>query len=656
MTGKDKKKKKQKILYLILAVLCFYGICVAGILICYSMLHPGDGKYLLITNPLQIIFYYQGHLMEFGFTCGFYVMLLVSLQVFVLDHKKSYASEVMEITPDIHTPVPAGQGQHGTARWLKKEEFDKTFEHYTLKSGDLKKYGKQRITSGGLVLGKENGKNGGEKIYHETRDRHSVTVGATRSGKTRTSVLETIADLILARENIFAVDMKREVKDYTEDRAKKEGYRCISINYMNPYSSDQYNYLQPIIDAVNYNDLDLAINETWAFVSQMVGEPPENGEKLWNNGEAATMAASVMAVVYDNRDRPEYQNVTNVFYFIVEMCQEYRGGLPLQFYIDSLPEEHPSRILLAATKLAAYKTRSSFYVSAVMTLKLFTLPSVYNMTSASNFRIEELCESDQPTIIYLSLPPRDKTFFPLASLTMRQIYDEIDKAADRQGGRVKRRWNFIADEVGNFTKIPTLPNMLSFGTGKGIRLNLYVQSFAQFDDVYGKEQAQIIRDNCDLLVYLRSPNPETLSEISKKLGVYTVSSYSLSTNQQERMHSSMSRGESISLQKRELLTPDEVERIKRPYTLVCSDTYPAITYAPDLSKWQFNKFFGLGDEEFNLNLRIRKEQELKQKERPKDTKIQLWGVWNTWKRHIDRLIEEEQRRKRMEESKNEKQA
>ncbi len=235
------------------------------------------------------------------------------------------------------------------------------------------------------------------------------------------------------------------------------------------------------------------------------------------------------------------------------MCQEYRGGLPLQFYIDSLPEDHPSRILLAATKLAAYKTRSSFYVSAVMTLKLFTMPSVNSMTSRSSFSIKELCESDQPTIIYLSLPPRDRTFFPLASLTIRQINDEIDKAADRQGGRVKRRWNFIDDEIGNFTKIPTMTNMLSFGTGKGIRHNLYVQSFAQLEEIYGKEQAQIIRDNCDILSYLRSPNPETLSEISKKLSIYTVSSYSLSTNQQERMHSSMSRGESISLQRNQEL-------------------------------------------------------------------------------------------------------
>ena len=91
------------------------------------------------------------------------------------------------------------------------------------------------------------------------------------------------------------------------------------------------NFLEPVIQALCRNDISRAIEETWSLVSQLVGEPPENGEKLWNSGEAATLAASIMAVCYDNQDHPEYQNLTNVFYFITEMCSDYRGALPLQF-------------------------------------------------------------------------------------------------------------------------------------------------------------------------------------------------------------------------------------------------------------------------------------------------------------------------------------
>lgn len=35
---------------------------------------------------------------------------------------------MIEITPEIHTPVPVGQGQHGTAKWLPNEKFDQVFD------------------------------------------------------------------------------------------------------------------------------------------------------------------------------------------------------------------------------------------------------------------------------------------------------------------------------------------------------------------------------------------------------------------------------------------------------------------------------------------------------------------------------------------------
>ena len=38
----------------------------------------------------------------------------------------------MKITDTISTPVPAGQGQCGTAKWLPKKEYDKVFSNYEL--------------------------------------------------------------------------------------------------------------------------------------------------------------------------------------------------------------------------------------------------------------------------------------------------------------------------------------------------------------------------------------------------------------------------------------------------------------------------------------------------------------------------------------------
>lgn len=633
-----------------LSFVILYASAFTAIFLDSTLKNPEQIKF--VTDPVAMKQCISNNEQIRMFTIFFFVLLLLGNITLLVGGKSSFKVDMMEITPEIRTPAPAGQGQHGTAKWLPKEKFDQVFDSDIIDSKKLMQ-GKESFSAGGLVLGKEDiktsifSKRVKEKIYHITKDLHALIIGATRSGKTRCIVIQTIIDLILAGENVVVPDLKGELRDYTEDVAKKYGYEVIGIDFIHPYQSKRRNFLEPVIKALQRNDISRAIEETWSLVSQLVGEPPENGEKLWNNGEAATLAASIMAVCYDNQDHPEYQNLTNVFYFITEMCSDYRGALPLQFYIDSLPEEHPAKILLAATKVAAMRTRSSFYVSAIMTLKLLTIPAINQMTNASDFDIEKLIDEGKKVIIYLGLPARDKTYFPLASLFLRQISDLIDYVADEKyGGRVPVRWNFIDEEMGNFTKITNMRQQTSFGTGKGIRHFMFIQSYAQLDDVYGEKVSQIIQDNADIKIYLRSPNPTTKKKISEDLGNYTTRSYSKSNNTPSgTFRNGGSDGESSNLMGRPLLYPDEVGKLQRPYSLVMSDADPAIMYAPDLSQYAMNEFLGMGDEEHNNRLRQRKAEEHKKNERPHNSKMELWGIWDVWKKHIDAQILKQQKEK-----------
>lgn len=633
-----------------LSFVILYASAFTAIFLDSTLKNPEQIKF--VTDPVAMKQCISNNEQIRMFTIFFFVLLLLGIITLLVGGKSSFKVDMMEITPEIRTPAPAGQGQHGTAKWLPKEKFDQVFDSDIIDSKKLMQ-GKESFSAGGLVLGKEDiktsifSKRVKEKIYHITKDLHALIIGATRSGKTRCIVIQTIIDLILAGENVVVPDLKGELRDYTEDVAKKYGYEVIGIDFIHPYQSKRRNFLEPVIKALQRNDISRAIEETWSLVSQLVGEPPENGEKLWNNGEAATLAASIMAVCYDNQDHPEYQNLTNVFYFITEMCSDYRGALPLQFYIDSLPEEHPAKILLAATKVAAMRTRSSFYVSAIMTLKLLTIPAINQMTNASDFDIEKLIDEGKKVIIYLGLPARDKTYFPLASLFLRQISDLIDYVADEKyGGRVPVRWNFIDEEMGNFTKITNMRQQTSFGTGKGIRHFMFIQSYAQLDDVYGEKVSQIIQDNADIKIYLRSPNPTTKKKISEDLGNYTTRSYSKSNNTPSgTFRNGGSDGESSNLMGRPLLYPNEVGKLQRPYSLVMSNADPAIMYAPDLSQYAMNEFLGMGDEEHNNRLRQKKAEEHKKNERPHNSKMELWGIWNVWKRHIDAQILKQQKEK-----------
>ena len=171
--------------------------------------------------------------------------------------------------------------------------------------------------------------------------------------------------------------------------------------------------------------------------------------------------------------------------------------------------------------------------------------------------------------------------------------------------------------------------------GRGMRYALYVQGFDQLKEKYSDNIANTIKGNCQIWAYLQSDDPETLREMSDKLGSYTTSSYQLSAS--NGRFTTPSSSQSVSLTERKLLNTDEVRRVKRPYQIITSRDHPAMMYAPDLSKWLFNQMLGMGDMEHNRKLREERENK-----RPviTDTKqeIALWNIWVYYQKDIMRRL------------------
>ncbi|WP_406242038.1 hypothetical protein ACF3M2_14110 [Tissierella carlieri] len=69
------------------------------------------------------------------FLC-FEVFVLLIAAYIITTKDKAYQSDLMKITPNIFTPVAAGQKQFGSARWMKKEEKDKAFPICKLDKSD----------------------------------------------------------------------------------------------------------------------------------------------------------------------------------------------------------------------------------------------------------------------------------------------------------------------------------------------------------------------------------------------------------------------------------------------------------------------------------------------------------------------------------------
>ena len=632
-------------------------------------------KLLPIEECIRSIITVKQHMVLFLCLQGFAALLGI---LYLAVNNKPYQSALRMITPQNKTPVPAGQKQHGSAEWLTEKEKDAVFNQaaisfnsrfirnlisegcsdineivktdketlefyakkekqerrekttivYTASNGSVKgedlhelEKPQSYLSQGGVVLGlKPMAK--GEKIYFVGDDVHTLCIGATRSGKSRTVVLQSICTLGLAAESMILSDPKGELWAYTAAFLERLGYQVITIDFKNPLKSHRYNFLQPIIDAVDREDLPKAIDAAWDLTATLVGEP--KGERIWTDGEASIIASAIMSVVYENRGggNRKYQNLTNVYFFIAEMCKTVNNKMPIIEYVKGLKNGHPAKALLAISEVAPQKTRGSFYTAALTTLRLFTNPMINSMTCASDYLPRSIAE--MKTALFIILPDEKTTYYTIASLFVSQHYELLVNAADDRGGRLLIRVNFMLEEFGNFATIPSFANKLTVGGGRGIRFNLFLQSFSQLNEKYDKEVTQTIKGNCQTWIYLQADDLETLEEISKKLGHYTVSTYSLSASHAK--YSTPSNSHSINLTGRALLTVDEVRLISRPYSLITSRSNPAIMYSPDLSEWMFNKMLGFGDKEHNR--RLREMREHRRKARTAGiSEMELWNIW-----------------------------
>ena len=358
------------------------------------------------------------------------------------------------------------------------------------------------------------------------------------------------------------------------------------------------------------------------MVSVLVGQ--QKGEPLWYNGETATIAAAILCVCLEAP--AEYRNMSNVYYFIAYMCKaDQYGQMPLNGYLENLDDAHPAKSVFAMAQIAASKTRSSFFTSALGTLRLFTNPNIAAMTSVSDFDLKDV--GIKKTILYMIVPDDKKTLYPLVSIMVTQLYSQQIELANEHGQRLPVDTDYDLNELGNFPTIPCLGNILSAGRSRGIRVNAVIQDIQQMEKNY-KEDFKNIKTNCQVKLYLKSDDPDTLKMISDSLGNYTVRSVGVSNSISTDRGSGGNYSNSSNLGGRKLLEPAEVGRINSPYA-VCLMTgrFGAVNRLPDISETCVNKEFGMGSRQENIELIKKVEKSREVRQLPKT--IPLWGIWNT---------------------------
>ena len=324
------------------------------------------------------------------------------------------------------------------------------------------------------------------------------------------------------------------------------GYQIAVLDLRNPTRSDGNNLLHLInkyMDIYKANPNDLAAKAKAEKYSKILaktlintsgGDSAQYGQNafFYDSAEGLLTAMFLLVAEYlptedENGNPVEKRHIVSVFKLVQELLapSKVKGKNQFQILLEKLPPNHKARWFAGSALNTAEQAMASVISTVLSRLNAF-LDSEMEQILCFDTAIDAEKFCNEKSAIFIVLPEEDQTKYFMVSLILQNLYREILTVADENGGRLKNRVVFFADELGTCPPIQSLELMFSASRSRGLMLVPIVQSITgQLKKNYGAEGAEVIVDNCQVNLYGGfAPASQTAVELSKALGSRTVMS------------------------------------------------------------------------------------------------------------------------------------
>lgn len=444
-------------------------------------------------------------------------------------------------------------------------------------------------------------------VWFDKETPHYTYLGSTGSGKSVTAVIPMCSFIATAKKkrSVFITDPKGEIFNTTSKMFKDNGYNVLTLDFRHPEMSNHFNILEPIIkeyekyidyekksivckkDRVKFNNLAMtSLAETNRLITSLatmiMQEKTQQKDPFWNNSARNLLEGLIGFFLEEYKKNNIKRNqitMTSIRKFQNSSMQE-KNFNKFKAYIDKKDYGSKSKDSLTSILNASDNTYKSITAVFGEKMSLFDDVNVANVTSDSDFDFDLL--GREATALFIIVPDEDKVYFTLVTIIVGLLYKELVKLANsKENKKLPVQIDWLLDEFANCPPLADIEALVSVARSRGMRFHFFIQSFSQLDNVYGKEVAQIILDNCGL-IYLKTNTQDTAEQISKRLGKTTISSSSIS---QSLSLLDYNGNKSTSLMARDLLTPDEVKQLH--YKTII---FPIIGYPIFRDTVIYNKF------------------------------------------------------------------
>lgn len=357
-------------------------------------------------------------------------------------------------------------------------------------------------------------------VYADNSDAHTLVIGATGSKKSRLLAMPTVEILGAAGESMIVCDPKAEIYERTAGFLDELGYQINVLNFRQPATGDGWNYLSIPYRKFLEGELDKAceyINDMSITLIPITAKDP-----FWDHASRNLFVGLTLLLFYLCKEYglPESQvNMQAVLGLRMDMFRSSDTGVVKRSALWRAAKKYS----IVKSKLigivgAADGTMSSILVTFDQHMSCFSLqPQLIQMLSTITIDFDRI--GFQKTAVFLILPDEKSTYHPLASIFIKQIYEQlIDRAhAIEEGHRYPLRVNFVLDEFSSLPTIRDFPQMVTASRSRNLRFFLIVQSKHQLQQRY-EEETDTILSNCTNWIFLFSRELSFLRELSELVG------------------------------------------------------------------------------------------------------------------------------------------
>ena len=495
MKLKFSAEKKDWIIFGGYAVVLLYFVAIALLNIIQfakgDLDHPFHG-----LNPFPA---FSSNMIGLTFTC--YIIALVA-SIF------SVSDRFFDREKGFGFSTEGKKSSKGYSRWTSVDEMKKELTMVKVQA--------PQADAGGLPL-----INDGKKMWVDNGEGHTLIIGSTGAGKTQVAIFPLVHSLAKHDESMIITDPKGEIYETTSEMLRKRGYNVVLLNFRNPQQGSGWNplhlpykyYKEGNPDKANELTDDLAMNILY-------DENAQNNDPFWEKTSADYFSGICLGLFEDAKEDEINLNSVNLFTTVgEEKCGP--NALYANEYFKTKDPASPAYVSASSTIAAPNDTRGSILSVFKQKIRLFAArENLSEMLSHSDFEFEDI--GRKKTAVFIVIQDEKKTYHSLVTIFLKQCYETLVDYAQKCGGKLPYRTNFLLDEFANMPPLKDVDTMVSAARSRKMRFFFVIQNYAQLAEVYGKEKGDTIRGNCTNIVYLISTELSALKEISEMCGEVKV--------------------------------------------------------------------------------------------------------------------------------------